>query len=661
VSRPRGASYLDAIEPWLSGVTQPVQYVGGEPNSVVKAWDSVDVHWVLSYPDTYAVGQPNQGLAILYEILNEQPFLAAERVFAPRADMAAELRSRHLPLTTLDGHRAVRDADIWGFSLASELTYTNVLEMLDLAQVPLAAADRDETHPIVVAGGHCATNPEPMAGFLDVVVLGDGEPAVLELSGIVRSWLAAGRPGGRTGVLLQLARTGRFYVPGFYDVTYEDGRLAVAPNRPGVPPRVVKHVLTSLDDWPYPARPIVPIAETVHERYSAEVFRGCTRGCRFCQAGMITRPVRERSQATIAAMVDCGLAATGYDEVSLLSLSSADHSQIAAIAARMADRFAGGATSLSLPSTRVDVFNLQLAETLARNGRRSGLTFAPEGGTARLRDVINKNVSEEDLIATVAAAFQAGWRAVKLYFMCGLPTETDDDVTAIATLAHKVIETGRQVTGRRDVSVTISLGVFVPKPHTPFQWVAQADAGTVFARIGALLAAVRDDRQCGRAITVRYGDGPGAQLEGLLARGDRRVGPVIEAAWRAGQTFDGWRESENIPLWREIADAVLGAAGVSWDWYTTRTRPRDEVLPWDHLDVGLNRAWLWRDYRQALAGETLPDCRWETCQLCGVCPFFDVDLELAGRPDYDAGRPASHPGRGADRYAPAGGQAVDHG
>jgi len=642
-ARPRGASHYDAIEPWLLGVAQPVQYVGGEPNAVVKPWDDADVHWVLSYPDAYAVGQPNQGLAILYEVLNEAGRTAAERAFCPRADMAAQLRARGVPLTTLEGHRAVRDFDVWGISLASELTYTNVLEMLDLAGVPLHSADRCDVDPLVVAGGHCASNPEPMAAFLDAVVLGDGEEAVLELSDVVARWRADGRPGGRDGVLEQLASTGRFYVPRFYDVAYGAGGAisSVTPNRPGVPARVAKHVLSGLDDWPYPKRPIVPIAETVHERYSAEIFRGCTRGCRFCQAGMITRPVRERSASVIEAMADAGLAATGYDEVSLLSLSSADHSQIREIASSMATRYEGSATSLSLPSTRVDAFNIELAQQLSRNGRRSGLTFAPEGGTERLRAVINKNVGEDDLIATVGAAFAAGWRSVKLYFMCGLPTERDDDVTAIAALAHRVIETGRAVTGRRDVGCTVSLGVFVPKPHTPFQWVGQTDAATVDRRVQALRQALRDDRQCGRAVGLRYGEGLPAQLEGLLARGDRRVGAVIEAAWRAGQTFDGWRENENIALWQQVAADGLAPHGVDWDWFTTRPRPRTEILPWDHLDYGLNRNWLWRDYRQAIKAATLPDCRFDDCQLCGVCTVFDTDIQLAADPNFDSGRPKS--------------------
>jgi len=701
---PRGASYYDAIEPWLLDVAQPVQYIGGEPNAVVKEWGAAAVHWALCYPDAYAIGQSNLGLAILYEVLNEQDWILAERTYSVRPDMAAAMRAHGVPQLTLEQHRAVADFDVLGINLSNELVYTNVLELLTLAGIPLHSSDRDDTQPLVVAGGHCACNPEPMADFLDVAVLGDGEGASLQLSAIVRTWLDLGRPGGRDGVLMELAKTGQFYVPRFYDVTYNaDATIAgVHPNRAGVPARVKKHVLTDLDRWPYPKRPIVPIAETVHDRYSVEIFRGCTRGCRFCQAGMITRPVRERSVETIEAMAVNGLATTGYDEVSVLSLSSTDHTQIGQIAESLAARFQGGATSLSLPSSRVDSFNVQLAQELARNGRRTGLTFAPEGGTARLRDVINKNVSEEDLLATVAAAFEAGWRSVKLYFMCGLPTETDEDVLAIATLAHNVILKGREISGHRDIACTVSIGPFVPKPDTPFQWASQIDAETVDARLAALRQAIRDDRQCGRAITMRYGEGKAAQLEGLLSRGDRRVGNVIEAVWRAGQIFDGWHESANLPLWRETADDVLARFGVSMDWYTARERARTEVLPWDHLDVGLARGWLWREYRSAMKAATLPDCRgplvtqhdpstvdlaaphplltvdlvtpntacrdqnpgttrqsadgWgQSCTLCGVCTALGVDLELAADPAFDSGRPVARAPRGARLASEQGG------
>ncbi|MFB9620841.1 TIGR03960 family B12-binding radical SAM protein [Brooklawnia cerclae] len=629
----RGAeppSLFDRLEPLLARVTKPIQYVGGEVNSVTKGWSDVDVHWVLAYPDVYEVGQPNQGLAILYEVINGQDWACAERAFSVWPDLEREMRSRGVPLLTWESHRPVRAFDILGVSLSTELGYTNMLNAIDLAGIPIHSADRGPGDPLVVIGGHCASNPEPVADFVDVVVLGDGEQAVLELGSIVRDWIVAGRPGGRDGVLEKLAATGLFYVPRFYDVTYgPDGAIAkVSPNRPGTPYQVGRWVLTNLDEWLYPRAPIVPLAETVHERYSVEIFRGCTRGCRFCQAGMITRPVRERSLPAIGTMVADGLAATGLEEVGLLSLSSADHTEIGEITHGLAERYRGTNVSLSLPSTRVDAFNIDLAEELARNGRRSGLTFAPEGGTERMRAVINKNVSEDDLISTVTTAFANGWRSVKLYFMCGLPTETDEDVLAIADMAHRVIETGRKASGRRDIACTISIGAFVPKPHTPFQWVGQTDPEITNERLRALKQKVRDDRQCGRAIGVRWADGHPGLIEGLLARGDRRVGRVIEAVWRDGGIFDGWSEHFDYARWVRIAGEELGKLGVDLAWYTTRERPVTEVLAWDHLDVGLDRTWLWDDYQASLRQLSVPDCRWDDCNDCGVCPDLGVDIEI---------------------------------
>ncbi len=383
-----------------------------------------------------------------------------------------------------------------------------------------------------------------------------------------------------------------------------------------------------LDEWPYPKKPLVPLAETVHERMSVEIFRGCTRGCRFCQAGMITRPVRERSITGIGEMVEQGLAASGYEEVGLLSLSSADHSEIGAVAKGLADRYEGTNTSLSLPSTRVDAFNVDLANELSRNGRRSGLTFAPEGGSERLRRVINKMVSEEDLIRTVTTAYAAGWRQVKLYFMCGLPTETDEDVLQIAEMAKNVIRAGREASGSRDIRCTVSIGGFIPKAHTPFQWAGQLDHETTDARLAKLRETIRADKQYARAIGVRYHDGKPGIVEGLLSRGDRRVGAVIRRVWEGGARFDGWSEHFSYDAWMAAARTALAEEGVDVDWFTTREREQNEVLPWDHLDSGLDKEWLWEDWQDALSEVEVDDCRWTPCFDCGVCPQLGTDIQV---------------------------------
>jgi radical SAM family uncharacterized protein len=672
-------SVYPLLEPLLPLVRKPIQYVGGELNSVVKDWDAADVRWALMYPDAYEVGLPNQGIQILYEILNERDGVLAERTYSVWQDLEALMREYRVPQFTVDGHRPVRAFDLLGVSFATELGYTNLLTALDLAAIPLAAADRGEDDPLVLAGGHAAFNPEPIAEFIDGAVLGDGEQAVLRITELVREWKRSGRSGGRDGLLLRLATAGGVYVPRFYDVKYlADGAIGgVAPNRPGVPRSVAKHTVMDLDAWQYPARPLVPLAETVHERFSVEIFRGCTRGCRFCQAGMITRPVRERSIETIGSMVQEGLAASGFTEVGLLSLSSADHSEINEIAVDLADRYQGTNTGLSLPSTRVDAFNVTLADELSRNGRRSGLTFAPEGGTDRIRRVINKMVSEDDLIKTVTTAYASGWRQVKLYFMCGLPTETDEDVLAIARVARRVIEAGRAATGRRDIRCTVSIGGFVPKPHTPFQWASQCDHETVDARLKALGAAMRSDRSYGKSIGFRYHDGKPSIVEGLLSRGDRRVSKVIRAAWADGARFDGWSETFSYERWERCAASALEADAVDLAWYTTRERPYGEVLPWDHLDAGLERDWLWQDWLAAIdpdGAAEVEDCRWTPCFECGVCPAMDTEtqvgptgrrllpLAVAAPPVAGAANAAGHPGPDAASRPPtdAAGHPVGH-
>ena len=625
-----GASIFDRLEALLPFVSKPIQYVGGELNAVQKPWDSVDVRWAIMYPDAYEVGAPNQGVQILYEVINERPDALAERTYAVWPDLEKLMRENQVPQFTVDSHRALGDFDVVGMSFSTELGYTNMLTAIDLAGVPVLAADRDDTHPIIVAGGHAAFNPETIAEFVDAAVMGDGEEAVLLITDIVRDWKNEGRPEGRVGLLRRLALTGVIYVPHFYDVEYlDDGRIKrIVPNEADIPWRVRKFTLMDLDSWPYPKAPLVPLAETVHERMSVEIFRGCTRGCRFCQAGMITRPVRERSITGIAEMVENGLCKTGYEEVGLLSLSSADHTEIAEIAKGLADRYEGTETALSLPSTRVDAFNIDLANELSRNGRRSGLTFAPEGGSERMRKVINKQVTEEDLIRTVSAAYGAGWRQVKLYFMVGLPTETDEDVMQVAELAREVIKAGRAASGRRDIRCTVSIGGFVPKPHTPFQWASQLNHEATDARLHKLRDAIRADREYGKSIGLRYHDGKPGIVEGLLSRGDRRVGRVILQAWRDGARFDGWSEHFSFDRWMNAAAVARADEPVDVDWFTTRERQQSEVLPWGHLDSGLDADWLWEDWQDSLSEVGVEDCRWTPCFDCGVCDQMETEIQV---------------------------------
>jgi len=623
-------SVFPQLEKLLPKVQKPVQYVGGELNAVVKPWDDVLVRWCLMYPDAYEVGIPNQGVQILYEVLNERADTLCERTYAVWPDLESLMREHKVPQFTVDAHRPVGAFDLFGVSFSTELGYTNMLNAIDLAGVPIHSIDRGDNDPIVVAGGHAAFNPEPIANFIDAAVLGDGEQAVLAITDIVAAFKKEGSPGGRNELLLRLAKSGVAYIPKFYDVEYlPDGRIRqVKVNEQGVPWRVAKHTVMNLDEWPYPKAPLVPIAESVHERMSVEIFRGCTRGCRFCQAGMITRPVRERSMTTIAEMVDNGLKKTGYEEIGLLSLSSADHSEIAELAKGLADRYENTQTSLSLPSTRVDAFNIDLANELSRNGRRSGLTFAPEGGSERIRRVINKQVSEEDLIRTVTAAYASGWRQVKLYFMVGLPTEEDEDVLQIAKLAHEVIKAGREASGRKDIKCTVSIGGFVPKPHTPFQWAAQLDHPTTDSRLYKLREAIRLDKEFGKAIGVRYHDGKPGIVEGILSRGDRRIGKVIEQVWRDGGRFDGWSEHFSFEKWMNAAQIALADEPVDVDWYTVRERELSEVLPWDHLDSGLDKEWLWDDWQDALSEVEVDDCRWVPCFDCGVCDHMGTEIQV---------------------------------
>jgi radical SAM family uncharacterized protein len=615
------SSLWPRIEPLLARVQKPARYIGCEDGAVVPVHGPGKVSWLLVYPDAYEVGLPNQGLQILYEILNERPDALAERSYAPWIDMEALMRERGIPLFSVDGHRAAGDFDILAFNLSAELVYTNMLNCVDLAGVPVRTEARGPEHPLVAAGGHCTFNPEPIADFVDFVVIGDGEEVVSEVTEVVAEWKAHRHAGSsRQAVLRQLAQVPGVYVPSLYRPIYDGPRLLrTVPLYSDVPERVEKRTVADLAEWPYPRRQLVPLTEVVHDRLNVEIFRGCTRGCRFCQAGMITRPVRERPADQVLQMVSDGLARTGYDEVSLTSLSSADYSGIGSVVSGIInDPACSGQVSVSLPSLRVDAFTVGIASDIQKV-RRTGLTFAPEGGTWRMRQVINKLIREEDLYGAVESAFSQGWQRVKLYFLIGLPTETDEDTLGIAELARNCVAVGK-AHGQR-VSVTASVGGFVPKPQTPFQWFAQDTVGELRRKVDLLRDATKRDR----GVTLRWHDPKATLAEGIASRGDRRIGAVIEEVWRRGGTFQEWSEHFDLSLWED----AMASHGLSIDWYVHRERDEDEALPWDNISAGLHRDFLWGDWQDALKAAGVTDCRWTPCYDCGACTGYGIEHVVA--------------------------------
>lgn len=598
-----------AVERLLPHVQKPARYTGGELNSVVKDANKVKLRYAFCFPDSYEIGMSHLGMKILYSLVNERDDAWCERVFAPWVDMEEEMRKNHVPLFALESGDALDKFDLIGFTLQYELSYSNVLNMLDLGNIPLRSKDRTSLTPIVVGGGPCACNPEPLADFFDIFLPGEGEEVTNELIDLLIEHKEKGST--KLEFLREAAKIEGVYVPAFYDVAYhEDGTIASVTAKETAPARVKKRIISDLDSVYYPDKFVVPFVDIVHDRAVTEVFRGCIRGCRFCQAGFIYRPIREKKSETVNRQAKCLCETTGYDEVSLCSLSTSDYSQVEKLIPDMLSWAVPEKINVSLPSLRVDNFSEELMEEL-KKVRKSGLTFAPEAGTQRLRDAINKNVTEEEVLHTSAQAFRGGWTAVKLYFMMGLPTETLDDIAGIAELAQKVVNEFYKNPDKpkgKGVTVSVSVASFVPKPFTPFQWEPQDTMEQLVEKQKYLLENVHTHK-----IQVSWHQSQTSFLEGVFARGDRKLCDVIESAWRKGCKFDGWDEFFLFDKWTE----AFKECGVDPSFYSNRRRDFNEILPWDHLDYGIRKEFLIAENKKAHESVTTLNCR-QKCSACGA-------------------------------------------
>jgi radical SAM family uncharacterized protein len=609
----RTINLLSKLEPLLLQVQKPAQYIGGEIGSIRKDPESVSVRFAFCFPDTYEIGMSHLGMKILYSLTNAQPDYACERVFAPDTDMEQLMRQHQIPLFTLESTEPVSNFDLIGFTLQYEMSYTNILNMLDLAGIPLLAAERGDTlSPILFAGGPCVCNPEPIADFFDLFILGEGEEVNLELMALYAEMKQQGAD--KQTFLKAAAKIKGVYVPSFYDVQYhEDGTIAAVSSKNGAPERVQKRIISDMNQVYYPDGFVVPYTEIVHDRAVQEVLRGCIRGCRFCQAGFIYRPFREKAADVVCQQAEQICRQTGYDELSLSSLSTSDHSELETILNELLTYTEERRITMSLPSLRVDNFSEELMEKVKRI-RKSGLTFAPEAGTQRLRDVINKNVTEEEILRAADIAFSGGYFHVKLYFMMGLPTETLEDVAGIAELAGKII--GRYFAGGKrpkgkGVEISISVATFVPKPHTPFMFVPQATAEEIQEKQAHLISSI--PKRDAKRIKISWNDQRISLLEATLARGDRRLGQVILQAWKNGSRFDSWSDRFCWENWEK----AFAACGLDPAFYANRERTDTEILPWDHLDYMVDKSFLIQEYERAKQEKTTPHCR-QACAGCGV-------------------------------------------
>ncbi|MFH0997837.1 MAG: TIGR03960 family B12-binding radical SAM protein [Pseudomonadota bacterium] len=605
------------IQDILPLVEMPSQYIGSEVNAIKKDPKTVELFIALAFPDLYAIGMSHFGLQILYQLLNREKTIAAERVYAPGTDMESRLRSAGLPLTSLESAKPLAQFDIIGFSLLYELNYTNILTILDLAGIPFFAKDRDPSFPLVIAGGPCTCNPEPVADFFDAMVIGDGENVILEMADCWRAWKQGGG-NDKTLLLKSWQHIEGVYVPSFFEPTFTaEGFQTLVPRYPDYP-QVLRAIIPSLNDAPFPEKPVVPYGRPVHDRLRLEVSRGCTRGCRFCQAGMIYRPVRERSVHTLMQQAENALAATGYDELSLLSLSTSDYGCMPELMARLIARCAPEHIAVSLPSFRAGTLTPELM-TQIKQIRKTGFTIAPEAGSQRLRNVINKNISHEDIVSTVRDAFSLGWQVIKLYFMIGLPTETDEDLSAMVDLVLDLrklkLQKTRGMKGHKN-QINVSVNTFIPKPHTPFQWASQLTVEDSQKRIHWLKEKLNYSDVQFKWQHPRVG-----LLEGLWARGDRGLAKLLVAAWQNGCRLDGWSDHFDASKWEKS----LEETGIDIAFYTTRVRDLSEPLPWDHIHARVIKPFLISEWEKAIEQESTPDCRSGDCQSCGVCDFQVIE------------------------------------